>query len=43
MIALCVEVANGRVPVIAGTGSNSTDHTIELTRQAKDGRSRCRH
>ncbi len=35
VIALCVEVANGRVPVIAGTGTNSTHHTIELTRQAK--------
>ena len=35
-IALCAEVANGRVPVIAGTGSNSTAHTIELTRIAKE-------
>jgi 4-hydroxy-tetrahydrodipicolinate synthase len=35
VVALCVEVAKGRVPVIAGTGSNSTHHTIELTRQAK--------
>jgi 4-hydroxy-tetrahydrodipicolinate synthase len=35
VIALCAEVANGRVPVIAGTGSNSTAHTIELTRIAK--------
>jgi 4-hydroxy-tetrahydrodipicolinate synthase len=35
LIALCVEVAKGRVPVIAGTGTNSTEHTIELTRQAK--------
>jgi len=35
VIALCVEAANGRVPVIAGTGTNSTDHTIALTRQAK--------
>ena len=36
VIALCAEVANGRVPVIAGTGSNSTAHTIELTRIAKE-------
>src|ERR1700761_8914886 len=36
VIALCAEVANGRVPVIAGTGSNSTAHTIELTRMAKE-------
>ena len=35
VVALCVEVAKGRVPVIAGTGSNSTHHTIALTRQAK--------
>ena len=35
VIALCVEAANGKVPVIAGTGTNSTDHTIALTRQAK--------
>ena len=35
VVALCVEVAKGRVPVIAGTGSNSTHHTIDLTRQAK--------
>src|ERR1700726_2126256 len=37
VIALCVEVAKGRAPVIAGTGTNSTEHTIELTRQAKEG------
>jgi 4-hydroxy-tetrahydrodipicolinate synthase len=35
VIELCVEVAKGRVPVIAGTGTNSTEHTIELTRKAK--------
>ena len=33
--SLCVEVANGRVPVIAGTGSNSTEEAVELTRHAK--------
>ena len=31
-----VEVANGRVPVIAGTGSNSTRESIELTMSAED-------
>jgi len=31
----CIEVANGRVPVIAGTGSNSTAEAIELTQHAK--------
>jgi 4-hydroxy-tetrahydrodipicolinate synthase len=35
VIKLCVEAANRRIPVIAGTGTNSTDHTIALTRQAK--------
>ncbi len=35
VISLCAEVANGRVPVVAGTGTNSTAHTIELTRMAK--------
>ncbi len=33
--SLCVEVAEGRVPVIAGTGSNSTEEAITLTRHAK--------
>ena len=33
---LCVEVAKGRVPVIAGTGSNSTEEAIGLTRHAKE-------
>ncbi len=35
VIALCVEVAKGRVPVMAGTGSNSTDEAIMTTRYAK--------
>jgi 4-hydroxy-tetrahydrodipicolinate synthase len=34
---MCVEVSKAkRVPVIAGTGTNSTEHTIALTRQAKE-------
>jgi 4-hydroxy-tetrahydrodipicolinate synthase len=36
VVAMCVEAAAGRVPVIAGTGSNSTDEAIELTRHAKE-------
>lgn len=36
LIALTVEVARGRVPVIAGCGSNDTAHAIELTRNAKE-------
>lgn len=35
VIAITVEAAAGRVPVIAGTGSNSTDEAIELTRFAR--------
>jgi 4-hydroxy-tetrahydrodipicolinate synthase len=31
-----VEVASGRVPVIAGTGSNSTAEALALTRQARE-------
>ena len=33
-IAFCVERANGRVPVIAGTGSNDTAYAIDLTKFA---------
>ena len=35
VVELCVETARGRVPVIAGAGSNSTREAIELTRHAK--------
>ncbi len=31
LIDICLEAVNHRVPVIAGTGSNSTDEAIELT------------
>lgn len=34
--AITAEVAGGRVPVVAGTGSNSTDEAIELTQAAKE-------
>jgi 4-hydroxy-tetrahydrodipicolinate synthase len=36
VIALCIEAARGRVPVIAGTGSNSTAEAVVLTRYAKE-------
>ncbi|BCA55633.1 4-hydroxy-tetrahydrodipicolinate synthase [Nitrospira sp. KM1] len=36
VVKLAVEVSNGRVPVIAGTGSNSTAEAISLTRHAKE-------
>ncbi|MGL1862295.1 MAG: 4-hydroxy-tetrahydrodipicolinate synthase [Pseudodesulfovibrio sp.] len=35
VIKICVEQSNGRVPVIAGSGSNSTQEAIELTKMAK--------
>src|SRR6185437_4860486 len=35
VVELCVKTAAGRVPVIAGTGSNSTTESIELTRHAR--------
>ena len=33
-IAFACERVNGRVPVIAGTGSNETDYAVELTKSA---------
>lgn len=36
VVQLAVETANGRVPVIAGCGSYSTDATIEKMRAAKE-------
>jgi len=35
-VRLTVEAARGRVPVIAGTGSNATAEAIRLTREAKE-------
>jgi 4-hydroxy-tetrahydrodipicolinate synthase len=35
VVELCIEAARGKAPVIAGTGSNSTQEAIELTRHAK--------
>ena len=35
VVSACVETAAGRVPVIAGCGSNDTRHAIALTRSAK--------
>jgi 4-hydroxy-tetrahydrodipicolinate synthase len=36
VVEFTIKRAAGRVPVIAGTGSNSTDETIMLTRHAKE-------
>ena len=35
-IEICVEIAKGRVPVIAGAGSNSTREAIDFARFAED-------
>ncbi len=36
VVEIAIAVAKGRVPVIAGAGSNSTEEAIELTRHAKE-------
>ncbi|HNR98095.1 MAG TPA: 4-hydroxy-tetrahydrodipicolinate synthase [Planctomycetota bacterium] len=36
VVELVVERTNGRVPVIAGTGSNSTQEAVRLTKHAQD-------
>ncbi len=36
VVRLAVKFAKGRVPIIAGTGSNSTAEAIALTRAAKE-------
>ena len=35
VIELCVQESKGKIPVIAGTGSNSTDEAISLTKYAQ--------
>ena len=35
LIKTAVEVSNGRIPIIAGTGANATQEAIELTQKAK--------
>ncbi len=35
VVELCVKTSAGRVPVIAGTGSNSTDEAVSLLQHAK--------
>jgi 4-hydroxy-tetrahydrodipicolinate synthase len=36
VISICVDQAAGRVPVLAGAGSNNTSEAIDLTRHAKE-------
>ncbi len=35
VISHCVRTVNGRIPVIAGTGSNQTAHTLRLSQEAQ--------
>jgi len=35
VIEICIKESNGKVPVIAGTGSNSTEEAISLTKHAE--------
>ena len=36
IISFFIEISNNRVPIIAGTGANSTKEAIELTKEARD-------
>ena len=36
VIELCINEAKGKIPVIAGTGSNSTEEAISLTKHAEE-------
>ncbi len=36
VVEICIKVADGRVPIIAGAGSNSTDEAIMLSQHAKN-------
>ena len=42
VVEWCVDQAKGRVPVVAGAGSNSTKEAIALARHAEERRRRCR-
>lgn len=35
VVEMCIEAAAGRIPVVAGAGSNNTAHAIELAEHAK--------
>ena len=34
VIEICIKESKGKIPVIAGTGSNSTEESIKLTKHA---------
>ena len=35
VIEICIKESNGKIPVIAGTGSNSTEEAVALTKHAE--------
>ena len=35
-VRFVAELTNGRVPIVAGTGSNYTDHAVEMSQKARD-------
>ena len=41
VVELCIEASRRRVPVMAGTGSNSTDEAIMMTKHAKQAGADC--
>jgi len=41
IIEICIKESNGKIPVIAGTGSNSTEEAISLTKHAETAGANC--
>jgi len=41
VIELCIKESNGKIPVIAGTGSNSTEEAVSLTKHAEKVGANC--
>ena len=41
IIQICIKESNGKIPVIAGTGSNSTEEAISLTKHAEKVGANC--
>ena len=41
IIEICIKESNGKIPVIAGTGSNSTDEAVSLTKHAEKVGANC--
>jgi len=41
IIQICIKESNGKIPVIAGTGSNSTEEAVSLTKHAEKAGANC--